>query len=30
MVAFLILSWVVLVVLSYQGAQWVLKKAGEM
>ena len=30
MVALLIISWVVLVILSYKGALFVLKKAGEI
>ena len=30
MVAVLIVSWVALVVVSYKGAQFILKKAGEM
>ena len=30
MIALLMVSWVVLVILSYQGALFVLKKAGEI
>ena len=30
MIAVMIVSWVVLVVVSYKGAQFVLRKAGEL